>query len=50
MVKWEYHVVLSSFQMVDAVRNVLNEAGEQGWELVAVTTTALFFKRPVSTQ
>jgi hypothetical protein len=48
MVKWEYHVVLSSFQTVDAVRAVLNQLGDEGWELVAVTAMGLFFKRAVS--
>lgn len=50
MIKWEYHIILSSFQTVEAVREVLNEAGREGWELVTVTGLGFFFKRPISTQ
>ena len=42
MTKWEYYVMT-----YDRFLNptVLNGFGAQGWELVGVTGTALFFKR-----
>jgi len=41
MTKWEYLVV-------DRRKMSLNERGEDGWELVAVTEDEHYFKRPVS--
>ena len=67
--KWEYKLVTASFDMwteliiarmekrkpdVDSVQDVLNEWGEEGWELVNVQTIEIddeesvyaYFKRP----
>ena len=40
MTKWEYLVV-------DRREVSLNEMGEDGWELAAVTENSHYFKRPV---
>jgi hypothetical protein len=44
MTKWEYQV--EAVARVDDIRRVLNNLGEQGWELVQTVGTTLYFKRP----
>lgn len=67
--KWEYKLVTASFDMwtelvkarmenrkpeIDSVQDVLNEWGEEGWELVNIQTIEIddeesvyaYFKRP----
>ncbi|MEK7603665.1 MAG: hypothetical protein AAB461_00915 [Patescibacteria group bacterium] len=37
-VKWEYKIVSEGYPEI--LIKVLNEAGEEGWEAVGITTTA----------
>lgn len=47
--KWEYHVAectaLNAQKNVNELRNMLEECGEEGWELVSVVNGWLIFKR-----
>lgn len=45
MRQWEYKVVYISLSQ--SAEDRLNEAGERGWELVAVKENRYIFKRPV---
>ena len=49
MMRWEYaRLELNSLPIKESDVDVLNRAGEEGWELVAITGNNLaFFKRPV---
>lgn len=43
--KWEYdHIILAGKKNV---AEILNEAGNQGWELVSVDASTAYFKRPL---
>lgn len=50
--KWEYKVVQARLRDGEVTETVLNELGQQGWELVTVNSmpaadSILVFKRPV---
>lgn len=45
MTKWEYMTTRRKASAA-AEAEVLNELGQQQWELVAVTGATLYFKRP----
>jgi hypothetical protein len=48
MTKWEYKVVPDmSYMTFEAINKYLNEHGNEGWELIQITETALVFKRPI---
>jgi hypothetical protein len=46
VLKWKY--LVKEIRSVDAngTTQVLNELGENGWELIAVRDTFYFFKKP----
>jgi hypothetical protein len=48
--KWEYFVMLDTYTEAGGRYAVLNQKGNEGWELVAVTSlgnqTYCYFKRP----
>lgn len=46
---WEYRVIhLAEVPAKLTIVDVLNAAGNEGWELVGVTSLAAFLKRPVA--
>lgn len=42
--KWEYVIIATNILAVD-YGHQLDDLGEQGWELVAVTNNKMYFKR-----
>ncbi|MGI6366971.1 MAG: DUF4177 domain-containing protein [Anaerolineae bacterium] len=47
MERWEYKVV-SIIGGGEATNRRLNEYGQEGWELVSVSTSWFYFKRPLA--
>ncbi len=49
MDKWEYIIIKTLFNTKDNSESILNELGEEGWELINVNTTSFYvsytFKR-----
>ena len=51
MTTWEYEIYdLDSGGVDDEPRSLLNEAGEDGWDLVAVVKQLAYFKRRVENE
>lgn len=45
--KWEYKEMIVDEHRADIRHQVLKAAGEEGWELVAITGWHMYFKRPL---
>lgn len=45
MKAWEYHVIVIGQNKMRSIQDTLNEAGENGWELMAIWEGLLIFKR-----
>ncbi len=49
MIKWEYRIEKTSVNKKQSTESMLNELGEQGWELINVNTGGFYvsytFKR-----
>lgn len=46
--KWEYKLVTSNLITIDIMQDILNQLGNEGWELVATAPSGAYvFKRPL---